>query len=162
MVKFADHLEFCPDFTPKQMFELGIFGGSYFRPIYSTVIKKKIEGDYSKYKFLKNVPLNKLTNKLQNLDINKYKKKASLSLNYWEDHHWIHPTQPRGWVGWYCAFYSGIRSVDDDRQIKRALKMLVRFGQRSPSPTIKQSLLHWAWNGEKDHTNYINKIKKDT
>ena len=46
---FNDHPEFQPNLTPKQIFESGSFGGTYFRQIYSTLIKKRpasVKGQY--------------------------------------------------------------------------------------------------------------------
>lgn len=160
MVKFADHPEFCPDYTPAQMFKQGIFSGMYWRPIYSDVTKKNYKDDYKKFAFLKNIPKKKLDNGVWDHTINKYKVKASLSLEYWQDHHWIHPLDPYGHVMWLCNFYNGRRTLDDRRQISRSLGVLVRFGQRkNKSDRIKQTLLHWGWNPEKDHSEYIKKIK---
>ena len=69
---------------------------------------------------------------------------------------------PRGWFQWYCRFFSGRRTNDDDRQIgrwkgvagergrwKRALvnkivKANRRFDDGAVSPVIRQTLLHWA------------------
>ena len=36
----STHDQFKPDYTPSEMFEQGIFGGTYFRPIYSSVTNK--------------------------------------------------------------------------------------------------------------------------
>ena len=35
------HKQFKPNKSPKQVFKLGAFGGTYFRPIYSSVTDKK-------------------------------------------------------------------------------------------------------------------------
>ena len=37
---FDDFPEFRPNLTPKEIFELGSFGGTYWRPIYSSITKK--------------------------------------------------------------------------------------------------------------------------
>ena len=39
-IYFKDYPEFKPNITPKEMFELGIMGGSYFRVIKSPKTKK--------------------------------------------------------------------------------------------------------------------------
>ncbi len=41
MPTFKDHPEFIPNLTPRQIFKMGSFGGTYFRPIYSSITKKK-------------------------------------------------------------------------------------------------------------------------
>lgn len=162
VVKFKDHPEFCPDYTPKQMFEQGIFSGMYFRDIYSNVTKKHYKDDYKEFKFLKGIPIKKLNNGTWDNSINKYKVHASLPLKYWEEHHWIHPQDPRGHLLWYCRFYEGRRTKDDKRQIARALRVLLRFGQKKEKTArVNQAGLHWAWDFEKDHTEYIEKIKKN-
>ena len=43
MKKFPDFPDFTPNISPKQMFELGIMGGSYFREIKSPKTKKLIK-----------------------------------------------------------------------------------------------------------------------
>jgi hypothetical protein len=46
---------------------------------------------------------------------------------------------------WYCRYYSGRRSEDDERQIKRFLSIKSRFGKRKKKgQVLKQTLLQWA------------------
>ena len=40
MKKFKDYPEFTPNLTPEQVLKKGSFGGTYFRPIYSSVTGK--------------------------------------------------------------------------------------------------------------------------
>ena len=40
-LKFEDHPEFYPNLSPKEVLQQGAFGGTYFRPIYSSVTKQK-------------------------------------------------------------------------------------------------------------------------
>ena len=37
---FADYPDFRPNLSPKDMFSMGSFGGTYWRPIYSSVTEK--------------------------------------------------------------------------------------------------------------------------
>ena len=50
---FKDFPEFTPNLTPYEIFKRGSFGGTYFRPIFSTVNKKKYKNIHLKYPFLK-------------------------------------------------------------------------------------------------------------
>ena len=42
-IKFEDFPDFKPNLSPKEIFQLGSFGGTYWRPIYSSVTKKIIK-----------------------------------------------------------------------------------------------------------------------
>ena len=42
-ITFSDYPDFTPNLTPKEMFQLGSFGGTYWRPIYSSVTKNIIK-----------------------------------------------------------------------------------------------------------------------
>ena len=51
--------------------------------------------------------------------VNTYKSKCGGSLEMWETSGWIKDIDPYGWFMWYCRFYLGRRSDDDERQIGR-------------------------------------------
>ena len=152
MKTFKDYPEFKPNVTPRQMFELGVFGGTYFRDIYSGVNKKHYKNRRKKYsKHLKGIPDSKISSKTCNITLNHFKAKSGTSLRYWESKDWIDPQDPYGWVEWYINFYDGRRTEDDSRQIKRWAGIASKNGRfykmlkRHPdSNVIKQLLLQWA------------------
>ncbi len=135
--------DFKPDLTPKEMLELGVFGGAYF--------VGKID-EYPKSWFKKS----KISKKF-NKDLNYFKVKAGLSFEEWEKKGWIMKEDPKGWFEWYCRFYMGRRILDIDQiQIKR----WKAFGPRHIGGIKKncdsmdldcrkvqrQALLQWAYN----------------
>lgn len=133
--------EFKPDYTPRQMFEMGIYGGCYFRDIYSSITKKDYKDVHKEFSFLKNI--NFIPNYDKNL--NYYKVKSGQTLREWEKNGWIKEQDPYGWIQWYCRYHAGRRSPDDERQIKRWLGVKSRFGNREKmTDTIKQLLLQWG------------------
>lgn len=175
---FKDFPEFRPNLTPKQIFSLGSFGGTYFRPIYSKITKKKYKNVHKKYSFLKTIPDNKLTREWRNYDknINKYKVKVGTTLQFWEKKGFITKYHPYGWVHWYCDFYSNKRCPDDKRQIKRwqnfcdndkgrfkiwlvklILKKKGKYNDHSISPKIRQSIQNWGCKLTLRDFNYIKK-----
>lgn len=145
-ITFSDHPEFTPNLTPREMFLLGSFGGTYWRPIYSSVTGKSYTDQWKEFPFLidiKDPNLMTLPYNEYNKDINRFKVRVGTTLEYWEKKGWIHPQDPYGWVQWYCRFYMGRRSPDDDRQIKRWIQIKNRFkGQNSLA--VKQTMQHWA------------------
>jgi len=116
--KFKDHPEFTPDFTPKQIFQQGSFGGTYFRDIHSNVTNKNYTNSKDEFpkSWFKGVTVD---SKVCDKKLNKYKTTSGSSLRFWEKKGWIKEQDPYGWIQWYCRFYKGRRSKDDDRQIKR-------------------------------------------
>ena len=91
---------------------------------------------------------------------NKYNVKVGTTLEFWESKDWIRDQDPYGWFQWYCRFYRGRRSDDDERQIKRYNNMrrfkgpLIKkiksthgssYNDETISPRIRQTLLHWAY-----------------
>lgn len=164
---FDDYPEFTPNLTPKQIFELGSFGGTYWRPIKSKFFKKKLKNKHKKYIWLNNIDNDTLTRSFDEYDkkINKYGVKVGTTLEFWEEKGWIDKKDPYGWVQWYCEFYSGRRSKDDERQISRWSKLagsngrfrkwlvtqILKKGTKDDwdnyniSPAIRQTLQHWGY-----------------
>ena len=103
------------------MFKMGSFGGTYWRPIYSSVVNKNLKNIHKKYprSWWKGIPENLLSSNVYDKRKNKYGVKVGTSLQFWEGKGWITKHHPYGWVHWYCDFYNGKRSKDDERQIKR-------------------------------------------
>ncbi len=162
---FSDHPDFTPNLTPKKIFQLGSFGGTYWRPIYSSVTNKKYKNMHKKYPndWWSNLNPNQLTSSSCDISLNKYKVQVGTSLQFWEQKGWINKEHPYGWIQWYCDFYIGKRSSDDERQIKRwkqfsgekgrfrlwlitlIKKKKTTFDDFSVSPKIRQSLQHWGY-----------------
>lgn len=139
------HPEFKPQLTPKEMLELGVFGGKYL-----TDGRKEFPASwFTKAKF---------SPKQSNPKVNYFGVHASKPLSYWREKGWIHPDDPRGWFQWYCRYYLGRRGPDDDRQIKRWKMMRRHVAQIRkhcrPRDTDcrrkqRQALLHWAYDSRK-------------
>lgn len=147
-VQIKDNLDllFKPDLTPKQMLKLGIFGGLYFPDQPKEFPKEWFKGA-------------KLSQDgIMHKELNYFKVNASQSLAVWQAKGWIHPQDPIGWFQWYCRYYTGRRTDDDERQIKRWLAMRrhimqiknnCRAGDIFCRPRQRQALLHWAYDSRK-------------
>lgn len=134
---------FYPKYSPKEMLDLGVFGGTYLNSIRSK---------YPKEWFTGNKVLN-VGNK-PNYSLNLYKVKSGLSLNEWKENDWI-LTDKLGWFEWYCNYYLGRRLPEDDMQIKRWRSFCSRFSsniqgynKNTNNDTIKQALLQWSYHWE--------------
>ncbi len=133
--------EFRPDLSPREMLELGVFGGVYMRDCVK---------EFPKSWFVKA----KLSEGKRDKKLNYFGVNASQPLSVWREKGWIHEQDPRGWFQWYCRYYYGRRSEDDERQIKRwkAMRRHVlglvnncRRGDESCRRRQRQALLHWAY-----------------
>jgi len=137
---------FKPQLTPKEMLELGVFGGKYM-----TDCKKEFPKEW----FAKA----KLSPDYSDEHLNYFRVKASQPLSVWREKGWMYPDDPRGWFQWYCRYYMGRRILEEDtRQIKRwkamqrhiiQLKRNCRRGDLSCRPVQRQALLHWAYDSRK-------------
>jgi hypothetical protein len=164
-IKFKDYEIFKPNMTPKKMIQSGIFGGTYFRPIYSEVTKKNYKNAWKEFpkSWFSGLTKDEIESSICRKELNKYKVKSGSSLKYWEQRNWIQSIDPYGWFQWYCRFYKGRRSYDDERQIKRwknfagengrwkinlvnkIKKSKKKWNDYSVSPVIRQGLLQWGY-----------------
>ncbi|MGD8813196.1 MAG: hypothetical protein PVI78_01825 [Anaerolineales bacterium] len=139
------HSEFQPELTPKQMLTLGVFGGKYMTDC----------ADEFPLDWFENA---KLSPQRHDPELNYFSVNASQPLAEWRRKGWIHEDDPRGWFQWYCRYYMGRRSPDDERQIKRWRAMRRHIGQikKHCQPgdlncrrKQRQALLHWAYDSRK-------------
>ncbi len=164
---FPDYPEFRPNLTPRQIFQLGSFGGTYWRDIYSSVLNKNLSNVHLQYpkSWWQGIPNEWLVTPWDQYDlsINKYKVKVGTTLEFWEEKKWITKYHAYGWVHWLCDFVLGKRGPDDRRQIdrwiktagpnsrfrKRLINMIKQknttFDDYSISPKIRQTLQHWGY-----------------
>ncbi len=75
---------FTPELTPKEMLELGVFGGKYM-----TDCKDEFPKDWYKNA--------KLCHEFHNPKLNFFKISASEFLSVWRQKGWIFDEDPRGW-----------------------------------------------------------------
>ncbi len=135
------HPDFKPELTPKEMLELGVFGGRYM-----TDCREEFPEEWFKKA--------RLCSKFHDPELNFFEINASKPLSYWRMKDWIYHEDPRGWFQWYCRYYFGRRCEDDERQIKRWKAMVRHIAQvkkncHSKELTCRkkqrQALLHWAY-----------------
>ena len=130
MIIFKDYPLFKPNITPLELFKSGIFGGTYFREIKSPITGKIYKNNYKKFNFLKNLNEKLYKSNFYDLTLNKYKVKSGMSYEYWCDKGWINEKyDPYGWIEWYCNFYYGRRTEDDERQINRWMNIAGENGR---------------------------------
>lgn len=162
-LKFEDYPDFRPNKTPMEILQSGSFGGGYYRPIKSDVTNKKYKDCWKEFpeEWFNGLKISlSVANPTYDKSRNKYKVKCGASLEEWESSGWIKAQDPYGWFQWYCRFYLGRRTDDDERQIGRWHRFLARFKTNlinkikraeasydnyTISPVIRQSLLHWGY-----------------
>ena len=135
------HPDFRPELTPREMLELGVFGGKYMTDC---------TAEFPTEWFAKA----KLSPQRRNPQLNFFGVDASQPLSEWRKKGWIYREDPRGWFQWYCRYYMGRRCPDDDRQIKRwramsrhiaQIRKHCRRGDFTCRRKQRQALLHWAY-----------------
>ena len=132
---------FTPQLTPAEMLALGVFGGKYMTDCIDEFPNSWFERA-------------KLAPDGRDAKINFFGVNASQPLRVWRKKGWIYHEDPRGWFQWYCRYYFGRRSLDDDRQIRRWRQIARHVAQvkRGCEPgdlncrrRQRQALLHWAY-----------------
>jgi hypothetical protein len=141
----AFRAEFKPELSPKQMLELGVFGGKYM-----TDCQEEFPASWFEKA--------KLSPDQQCAELNFFGVNASQPLQEWRKKGWVYEEDPRGWFQWYCRYYSGRRCADDLRQIARwrALRRHLAQLKKHCAPRDltcrrrqRQALLHWAYDTRK-------------
>ena len=112
-------MPFNPNKTPIEIIKEGAFGGTYFRDIYSSINGKWYRNSWKEFNFLRDIDPKLYLSNYYDVNVNKYKIKCGTSLQFWENKGWIREQDPYGWFQWYCRYYLGRRSEDDERQIAR-------------------------------------------
>ena len=178
---FPDAKEFRPKMTPKDVLQAGSFGGTYFRPIKSSVTGLKYNKMWNELpqNWLEGLDVGKVVSSSSyDENVNTYKVKCGGSLEMWETSGWIMEIDPYGWFMWYCRFYLGRRTEDDERQISRwkncagtrgrwknnLIGKIARagavFDNPAISPVVRQTLQHWAYRlTEKDYKEGKKRVK---
>ena len=136
---------FKPQLTPKQMLELGVFGGKYLNDC-------RAEFPASWFKKAR------LSPQRYDPSLNFFGVRASQPLSVWRNKGWIFEEDPRGWFQWYCRYYAGRRCADDLRQIGRSRAVrrhVIQLKKHCPRRDLncrrgqRQALLHWAYDSRK-------------
>ena len=139
--------DFKPELTPKEMLELGVFGGKYMTDC---------RDEFPKHWYEKA----KLCPEKHDGKLNYFGVNASQTLSVWLAKGWIFGEHdPRGWFQWYCRYYMGRRVPAMDKvQVKRwkAIKRHIaqitkncRTGDYVCRPRQRQAVLHWAYDSRK-------------
>ena len=138
--------EFNPELTPKQMLQMGVFGGNYFG-----TVPQEFPADW-----FKGVSLSASG---ADPKLNFFQVNASQPLKEWQRKGWISEEDPKGWFLWYCRYYQGRRIPEEDaRQIRRWRNMTRHIkqihnkcqpGDFSCHTRQRQALLHWAYDSRK-------------
>jgi hypothetical protein len=135
------HPDFRPELTPREMLEMGVFGGRYM-----TDCRDEFPAEW-----FENV---RLCHERHIPELNFFGVNASKPLTYWRSKGWIYHEDPRGWFQWYCRYFMGRRGADDARQIRRWKAMhrhIVQLQKNCPTGVWscrrkqRQALLHWAY-----------------
>ena len=136
---------FSPQLSPAELLALGIFGGKYM-----TDCRDEFPSTWFRRA--------KLSPEGRNPKLNFFGVNASQPLAVWRRKGWIYHEDPRGWFQWYCRYYLGRRSLDDERQIRRwrqmerhvaQLRRGCMRGDLECRPRQRQALLHWAYDSRK-------------
>lgn len=177
---FKDFPDFKPNLTPKEVIQAGSFGGTYFRPILSGITGKYYKNMWKEFPldWFENLDIGEyVTSVIIKKEVNKYGVKMGGNLDMWESSGWITEIDPYGWFQWYCRFYLGRRTSDDERQISRwqkacgqngrfritlirsIIKNKSKYDDYQIKPAARQGLLHWGYElTKKDFKDYIDNL----
>ncbi len=136
---------FEPELAPRDMLQLGVFGGKYM-----TDCRREFPASW--------FARARLSAGRRDARLNYFGVNASQSLAVWRRSGWIRPQDPRGWFQWYCRYYTGRRTADDARQIRRwraiarhvsAIRKHCEKGDLACRRRQRQAVMHWAYDSRK-------------
>jgi hypothetical protein len=134
---------FTPHLNPREMLELGVFGGSYFEKATDEDLLGL--GSATRLAHLNRDPYD--------VRKNQYEAKAGEDFAAWTRNGWIFPEDPLGWFHWYCRYSAGRRHERDEHQMKRWINYkrwarvarTQQFKNGFVSAVVKQGLIQWAY-----------------
>lgn len=136
-------LDFCPELSPAQMLEHGVFGGWYFEGNYEDLLPEWLAQA-------------KLSSEDFDVSLNCFGVASGQSREVWQEKGWITREDPLGWFQWYCRYHQGRRiEAVDAFQIKRWRSFGARHKAQiknncealdfSCRRVQRQALLQWAY-----------------
>jgi hypothetical protein len=138
--------DFTPELSPRDMLELGVFGGKYM-----TDCTAEFPASWFRRA--------RLAAERRDPSLNYFAVDASQPLSEWRRKGWIHEDDPRGWFQWYCRYWRGRRLFREDRrQIGRwrsfrrhvaQVRANCEPGDLSCRRRQRQALLQWAYDSRK-------------
>ena len=158
-------MDFSPNLTPKEIIQLGSFGGIYFNDCNGKI---DINSNEFPEDWFEGLEESQYKSAKYNKKVNYFNIKSGLSQEEWEEKGWINNQDPRGWFQWYCRYFLGRRSEDDQRQIQgwnnfcgekgrwrnyiysKIQKRSTTTDDLTFSLAVRQSLLHWGYMINKD------------
>ena len=146
-------MRFEPNLTPKQVIQMGSFGGIYFNPTNNCI---NIDHKEFPSEWFQGLEKKYYASNKYHKEINFFKVKSGSNQLEWEKRGWVRRQDPRGWFQWYCRYFMGRRiNKIDDFQIKRwrafgprhigGIKKNCEVGDIWCRPKQRQALLQWAY-----------------
>ena len=90
---------FQPQKKSNEVTRKGVFGGTYFRDIYSDINGKRYKNSWKEFEQLKNIDAKFYASDYYDKSFNKQKVKTGRSLRFWENKGWINKIDR--WFQWF-------------------------------------------------------------
>lgn len=158
--KFTNLPDFQPHYTPREILELGVFGGSFFYKISS---RKNLPAD-----LFKGIPRSKWDNAVADANINYFKVLAYNRRRDFNIPIEVLVADHEGWFKWYCRMYYGrIMSFGDPLRVEQwrdELETIMFYVQQAckaqnkpltdltVEPYWRQQALQFGWDSTKEFT----------
>ena len=88
-------MNFSPNKTSVKVIREDVFGGTYFRDIYSGINEKQYKNSWKEFDQLTNIDAKFYASDYY-VNVNKYGVKYGKSLRFWENKRWINKIDPYG------------------------------------------------------------------